>query len=123
MRLLVIGAAGMLGRAVTRDANRLGHDVVALSRADLDITDAAHVTRIVAAAEPAAIVNCAAWTDVDGAETHEPQALRVNGDGAGNVARAAAEIGARLIHPSTDYVFDGRRDEPWLESDPAAPLQ
>jgi dTDP-4-dehydrorhamnose reductase len=123
MRLLIIGAAGMLGRAVTRDANRLGHDVVALTRADLDITDAANVARIVAAADPAAIVNCAAWTDVDGAEAHEAQAQRVNGDGPGHVARAAAEIGARLIHLSTDYVFDGRRDDPWLESDPVAPLQ
>jgi dTDP-4-dehydrorhamnose reductase len=123
MRLLIIGAAGMLGRAVTRDANRLGHDVVALTRADLDITDAANVARIVAAADPAAIVNCAAWTDVDGAEAHEAQAQRVNGDGPGHVARAAAEIGARLIHLSTDYVFDGRRDDLWLESDPVAPLQ
>ena len=123
MRLLVIGAAGMLGRAVTRDAVRLGHDVVALEHSDLDITDATNVARKVAAAEPAAIVNCAAWTDVDGAEGHEARALRVNGDGAGHVARVAGEIGARLIHVSTDYVFDGRRDEPWLESDPCAPLQ
>ena len=123
MRLLVIGAAGMLGRAVTRDAVRLGHDVVALAHGDLDITDATNVARRVAAADPAAIVNCAAWTDVDGAEGHEAQALRVNGDGAGHVARVAGEIGARLIHLSTDYVFDGQADEPWLESDRVAPLQ
>jgi dTDP-4-dehydrorhamnose reductase len=123
MRVLVLGSGGMLGRAVVRDAARLGHDVVALAHADLDITDAEHVARVVAAASPRAVVNCAAFTDVDGAETNEARALRVNGDGAGNVARAAAEAGARVVHVSTDYVFDGRKREPWVESDPVAPLQ
>jgi dTDP-4-dehydrorhamnose reductase len=123
MRLLVLGSGGMLGRAVARDAARLGHDVLALGHEDLDITDAANVSRIVAAAGPAAIVNCAGFTDVDGAEAHEAQALRVNGDGAGNVARAAADTGARLVHVSTDYVFDGAKRAPWVESDPVAPLQ
>jgi dTDP-4-dehydrorhamnose reductase len=129
MRLLVTGGAGMLGQAVAAAATRLGHDVVALSRAELDVTDADHVRRVVAAAEPRAVVNCAAWTDVDGAETAEAAATAVNGDGAGNVARAAAESGARIVHVSTDYVFDGVREhagggsgEPWLESDPVNPL-
>jgi dTDP-4-dehydrorhamnose reductase len=123
MRLLVLGSGGMLGRAVARDAARLGHDVVALGHAELDVTDAEHTTRIVAAAEPRAVINCAGFTDVDGCETHEPQALRVNGDGAGIVAKAAAEANARVVHVSTDYVFDGAKREPWLESDPVAPLQ
>jgi dTDP-4-dehydrorhamnose reductase len=123
MRVLVLGSGGMLGRAVARDAARLGHDVVALTHADLDITDAGHVTRIVAAAAPAAVINCAAYTDVDGAETNEGHALRVNGDGAGHVARAAADVRARVVHVSTDYVFDGDKREPWVESDPVAPLQ
>jgi dTDP-4-dehydrorhamnose reductase len=123
MKLLVLGAGGMLGRAVARAAARLGHDVVALGHAELDITDAEHVGRVVAAAEPAAIVNCAAFTDVDGAETAEGRALRVNGEGAGTVARAAAATGARIVHVSTDYVFDGGKREPWLESDAVAPLQ
>jgi dTDP-4-dehydrorhamnose reductase len=122
MRLLVTGGAGMLGQAVATAATRLGHDVIALSRADLDVTDADHVRRVVAAAEPRAIVNCAAWTDVDGAETAEAAATAVNGEGAGNVARAAAETGARLVHVSTDYVFDGAKREPWVESDPVGPL-
>jgi dTDP-4-dehydrorhamnose reductase len=129
MRLLVTGGAGMLGQAVAAAATRLGHDVVALSRAELDVTDADHVRRVVAAAEPRAVVNCAAWTDVDGAETAEAAATAVNGDGAGNVARAAAEVGARIVHVSTDYVFDGERahagggaGEPWIESDPVNPL-
>jgi dTDP-4-dehydrorhamnose reductase len=123
MRLLVTGGAGMLGQAVAAAATRLGHDVVALSRAELDVTDADHVRRVVAAAEPRAVVNCAAWTDVDGAETAEAAATAINGEGAGNVARAAAASGARLGQVSTDYVFDGAKREPWLESDPVAPLQ
>ena len=123
MRLLVLGSGGMLGRAVVADARRLGHDVVALTHADLDVTDAGHVTRVVTAAEPRAVVNCTGFTDVDGAETDEGRALRVNGDGAGNVARGAAEASARVVHVSTDYVFDGSKREPWVESDPVAPLQ
>jgi dTDP-4-dehydrorhamnose reductase len=123
MRLLVLGSGGMLGRTVVRDASRLGHDVIALARADLDITDADHVARVIAAAGPRAVVNCAAFTDVDGSETDESAAMRVNGDGAGNVARAAAEVSARVVHVSTDYVFDGGKREPWVESDPVAPLQ
>jgi dTDP-4-dehydrorhamnose reductase len=122
MRLLVTGAAGMLGQAVGSAATRLGHDVISLSRAELDITDSEHVRRVLAAAEPHAIVNCAAWTDVDGAETAEAAATAINADGAGNVARAAAETGARLVHVSTDYVFDGKRSVPWVESDPVAPI-
>lgn len=127
MRLLVTGAGGMLGQAVSAAGRRLGHEVIALTRSELDVTDAPNVQRIVSAAEPQAVVNCAAWTDVDGAETSERQALSVNGDGAGHVARAAAEIGARMVHVSTDYVFDGARaagvDDPWIESDPVGPLQ
>ena len=122
MRLLVTGGAGMLGHAVAAAATRLGHDVFALSRAELDITDADHVRRITAAAEPRAVINCAAWTDVDGAETAEATATAVNGEGAGNVARAAAEVGARIVHVSTDYVFDGTKREPWLESDAVNPI-
>jgi dTDP-4-dehydrorhamnose reductase len=123
MRVLVLGSGGMLGRAVVRAAARLGHDVIALTRAQLDITDAAHVARVVAVAAPRAVVNCAAFTDVDRAEGNEAWAMRVNGDGAGNVARAAAEAGARVVHVSTDYVFDGSKREPWVESDPVGPLQ
>jgi dTDP-4-dehydrorhamnose reductase len=122
MRLLVTGGAGMLGQAVAAAATRLGHDVIALSRAELDVTDGDHVRRVIAAAEPRAVVNCAAWTDVDGAETAEAAATAVNGAGAGNVARAAAETGARLVHVSTDYVFDGTKTEPWIESDPVGPI-
>jgi dTDP-4-dehydrorhamnose reductase len=72
--------------------------------------------------DPRAVVNCAAYTNVDGAEADEETAERVNADAAGNLARACAAAGARLVHVSTDYVFDGSKREPWVESDPVNPL-
>jgi dTDP-4-dehydrorhamnose reductase len=122
MRLLVTGAAGMLGRDVVAAAGDAGHGVVALARADLDITDSAAVRAAVRAARPEAVINCAAWTDVDGAEAAEDAATAVNGAGAGHVAVAAAEVGARTVHVSSDYVFDGRAREPYREDAPTAPL-
>jgi dTDP-4-dehydrorhamnose reductase len=121
MRVLVTGAAGMLGHDVTAAATAAGHDVIALARADLDIADAAAVHAAVTEAHPDAVVNCAAWTDVDGAEAAEAEATAVNGDGAGHVAVAAARAGAHLVHVSTDYVFDGRAREPYAEAAPTAP--
>lgn len=112
----------MLGRAVVDAAARLGHDVCATARADLDVTDEDTVRRLLAEQRPKAVVNCAAYTDVDGAESDRATALAVNGAGAGNVAAAAAEVGARIVHVSTDYVFDGAKREPWVESDPVGPL-
>jgi dTDP-4-dehydrorhamnose reductase len=122
MRVLVTGAAGMLGQDVVGAARERGYEVTALARTDLDITDGAAVARTVRDAAPEAVVNCAAWTDVDGAEADEEEATRVNGTGAGNVARAAAEAGAVLVHLSSDYVFDGNGRAPYVESDPVAPL-
>jgi len=121
-KLLVTGAGGMLGGAVVGAAVRLGHDVCALSRGDLDITDAQAVRQALLGQRPQAVVNCAAYTDVDGAESNRASADAVNGAGAGNVAAAAAEIGASIVQVSTDYVFDGSKREPWLESDGVAPL-
>ncbi|MEA2197033.1 MAG: dTDP-4-dehydrorhamnose reductase [Solirubrobacteraceae bacterium] len=121
MRLLVTGAAGMLGRDVTSAAVAAGHEVIALARADLDITDGAAVDAAVLEARPDAVINCAAWTDVDGAEKRADEALAANGSGAGNVARAAAEAGAWLVHVSTDYVFSGAKRSPYLESDATDP--
>ena len=126
MRLLVTGAAGMLGTDVVAAA--AAHDVIALRRVELDITDADAVRAVVRDVRPEAIVNCAAWTDVDGAETHRRQAHVVNADGAGNLARAAASAGVPLVHVSTDYVFSGEAPlnargvpRPYLESDPTGP--
>jgi dTDP-4-dehydrorhamnose reductase len=121
MRLLVTGAAGMLGRDVVAAAGEAGHEAVALARADLDITDPDAVRAAVRAARPDAVINCAAWTDVDGAESAEEQATAVNGAGAGNVAQVAAETGALLVHVSSDYVFDGTAGEPYREDAPTGP--
>jgi dTDP-4-dehydrorhamnose reductase len=122
MRLLITGAAGMLGQDVDDAARVAGHEVVALSRRDLDITDYGATEQAVARARPDVVVNCAAWTDVDGAESAEEAALAVNGPGAGNVARAAFAAGAWTIHISSDYVFDGVKREPYVESDTTRPL-
>jgi dTDP-4-dehydrorhamnose reductase len=121
MRLLVTGAAGMLGRDVVAAAGDAGHEAIALARADLDITDAAAARAAVLAARPDAVINCAAWTDVDGAETAEAQATAVNGAGAGHLAEASAATGALLVHVSSDYVFDGQATEPYPEDAPTAP--
>ena len=116
------GAGGMLGHKVVAAAQAAGHEVVAAGRAECDLTDADATAALVAGVAAEAIVNCAAYTNVDAAEEHEAAALRVNADAAGNLARASAAAGARLVHVSTDYVFDGVNDRPWLESDHPAPL-
>ena len=116
------GAGGMLGRAVAQQAARGGHEVLGLTRAELDITDAGSVRAAVREAGAQAVVNCAAYTDVDGAESDPAVATAVNATGAGNVAQAAARAGLFVVHVSTDYVFDGAKDGPWLESDLTGPL-
>ncbi len=112
----------MLGTDVQTAALAAGDEVVALSRADLDITDAAAVQRAVNDAHPEAIINGAAYTKVDAAESDPDGAAAVNGTGAGNLAQAAATAGAWLVHVSTDYVFDGTKTTgPYVESDPTNP--
>jgi dTDP-4-dehydrorhamnose reductase len=111
----------MLGRAVVEAAQRLGHDVRAATRGDLDVTDPAAVHRALAELRPRAVINCAAYTDVDGAESDRETAAAVNGAGAGHVAAAAAEVGAFVVHVSTDYVFDGAATEPYPVDAPIAP--
>ncbi|HEX2499456.1 MAG TPA: dTDP-4-dehydrorhamnose reductase [Actinomycetes bacterium] len=112
---LVIGGAGMLGRELTGLLDATGAGAISLGHAELDVTDAGAVDIAVQEHRPAVVVNCAAWTAVDDAEAHEPQALRVNGAGAGNVARACARTGVPLVQISTDYVFDGRATQPYSE--------
>ncbi len=122
MKLLVTGAAGMLGRDVMLAAGNAGHDVVGFGRAELDVTDAAAVERKLDLERPDVVVNCAAWTDVDGAEEAEETAIAVNGAGAGNLAAAAAALGASVVYVSSDYVFDGAKGAPYVETDQPAPL-
>ena len=122
MKLLVTGAAGMLGRDVMLAAGNAGHDVVGFGRPELDITDAAGLGKKFDLERPDVVINCSAWTDVDGAEEAEEAAFAVNGTGAGNVAAAAARVGASVVYVSTDYVFDGAKGAPYVESDQPAPL-
>jgi dTDP-4-dehydrorhamnose reductase len=123
----------MLGHDVVRAAGRSGDELVLVDLPELDITDAAAVEALLArlGSEPGGldgIINCAAWTDVDGAESKQELAQAVNADGAGVLARAAALAGVRMLHISTDYVFDGvaplggdGRPRAYVESDPTGP--
>ena len=122
MKLLVTGAAGMLGRDVMLAAGNAGHDLVGYGRDELDVTDAAALEKKLDLERPDVVINCAAWTDVDGAEESEQAAFAVNGTGAGNVAAAAAAVGASVVYVSSDYVFDGAKGAPYVESDQPAPL-
>jgi dTDP-4-dehydrorhamnose reductase len=123
----------MLGRDVMRAGERGGHELVPVDLPEIDITDASAVEDLLdrLLGEPGSLdglVNCAAWTDVDGAEARRAQAHEVNADGAGNLARVAARRGVALVQISTDYVFDGLapldargRPRPYVESDPTGP--
>jgi dTDP-4-dehydrorhamnose reductase len=122
VKLLVAGAAGMLGRDVMLAAGNAGHEVIGFGHTELDVTDAAAVAAKVEAERPAVVINCAAWTDVDGAEASEERATAVNGAAAGNAAAAAAAVGASVVYVSSDYVFDGSKGAPYVETDQAAPL-
>ena len=117
-RYLLTGAGGMLAADLTRVLD--GRQVTALGRRDLDITDVTAVREAVTGHD--VVINTAAFTNVDAAESEESAAFAVNAVGAGNVADAAAAAGARLVHISTDYVFDGTATSPYAEEAPRAPL-
>lgn len=112
----------MLGHDLGAAAAAAGHDVSPLARAELDITDLAAVRAAVTGARPDVVFNCAAYTNVDGAESEAGLAGAINGAGAGTVAAAAAAEGAWTINVSSDYVFDGTAREPYVESDPVGPM-
>jgi len=120
-RWLVTGAGGMLGRDLVSVLERRGAEVAGLRRTDLDITDQAAVRAALRRWQPDVVVNCAAWTAVDGAETREADALLVNGQAVTGLAAACAGQGAVLVQPSTDYVFDGQASQPYPEDSPTAP--
>jgi dTDP-4-dehydrorhamnose reductase len=112
----------MLGRDVTRAARAVNHEPIPFGHDELDITDREAVERAVIESNPGAIVNCAAWTDVDGAESHLDEAVAANGAGGGIIATAAASLEIPVIYPSSDYVFDGARQDGYVESDETGPL-
>lgn len=112
----------MLGHDVVVACRAVNHEVAAFAHDDLDITDPVAVELAMNRELPQAVINCAAYTAVDLAETEPERASTVNADGAGIVAAAANEIGARVFYISTDYVFDGSKVEPYVESDETHPL-
>lgn len=119
--LALIGSKGMLATAVRSCASN-EWEVVPLDLPEFDVTDPSVVNSVLGKLSPEVIVNCAAYTNVDGAESEEPLAMRVNGDGPGNLARISSQLGATLVHVSTDYVFDGMKTVPYREDDPVAPM-
>jgi len=120
VKILVTGAAGLLGSVIVREFAR-GHEVVPLTIDDLDLTAHEAVMAAVARVAPDAIVNCAAYNDVDGAEDHAVEALEVNGFAVRSLAAAARTAGAALVHYGTDFVFSGTGDRPYTEEDRPEP--
>ncbi len=113
MKSVVLGAGGLLGRHLVEELTRAGHQVVAAGRSDCDITRDTELSARVAGSD--VVINCAAFTNVDGAEKDEAGAYRANAIGAENVARAVAAARGTLVHVSTDFVFDGAQAEPYDE--------
>lgn len=134
MRVLVTGAGGLLGSAVSEAARSRGHDVLCGVRpggssapvpewsVELDVTDAGTVGRVMSDVAPDAVVHCAAYTDVDAAEAEPHEAMAVNVDGTRTVSRAAAASGSLVLYPSSDYVFDGAGPGPYEPDDERRPL-
>ena len=120
MKVLVLGGAGQVARAVAARAPE-GHSVIVKNRQDVDITDEAALANLVEIARPDWIVNGAAYTAVDRAESEPELAKAINDTAVGNVARAASQHGARLLHLSTDFVFDGNSNRAYLPSDQTNP--
>jgi len=120
--ILITGAGGQVGGALARLAREADLFAESLRHAELDIGDRNAVIAAVARLQPTVVVNCAAYTDVDGAEERPELAQRVNGEGPGYLARACETAGIPLVHLSTDYVFDGTADRPYREDDPTGPL-
>jgi dTDP-4-dehydrorhamnose reductase len=120
MRWAVTGAGGMLGADLVEVLESSGHEVIALTRADLDVRDPEACMRELGGVDT--VINAAAWTDVDGAEEDEALAFEVNAVGAANVARACSAHSAALVQVSTDYVFDGRSRSPYRVDATMAPI-
>ena len=112
----------MLAQKVREEADSAGYSVTPYDLPEFDITDRELALRVLSQLRPDVIINCAAYTNVDGAEAEEHLAMRVNGEGPGNLAHVSRQLGATLVHISTDYVFDGKKGSPYQEDDPVAPM-
>ncbi|MEM9135815.1 MAG: dTDP-4-dehydrorhamnose reductase [Cyanobacteria bacterium P01_F01_bin.42] len=120
-KILLIGAAGQVGQELTQTLPALG-EVIAVSRTELDLTDSDAISTTIQRTQPQIIVNAAAYTAVDRAETESELAHQINDAAPGAIAQAAERLNARLVHISTDYVFDGTKGSPYLEDDPTRPI-
>jgi dTDP-4-dehydrorhamnose reductase len=121
-QIVIVGSAGMLGQDLSDVLLDRHPATVCATRDEIDITDYWRTRWELERLEARTVVNCAAYTDVDGCETYPDRATQVNSVGAGNLARACHEVGARLLHVSTDFVFDGGQDTPYREDDPPHPV-
>ncbi|WP_025918369.1 dTDP-4-dehydrorhamnose reductase [Herminiimonas sp. CN] len=121
MKILLTGKTGQVGYELERSLQGLG-EIIALERSQMDLADLDQVRDVIRAVKPSLIVNPAAYTAVDKAESEPELAMRINGDAPGVMAEEARRLGAAMIHYSTDYVFDGAKTTPYLETDPAGPI-
>ncbi|RLC24584.1 MAG: dTDP-4-dehydrorhamnose reductase [Deltaproteobacteria bacterium] len=122
MKILVIGSKGQLGHELLIQGNNLGYEILPVDLPELDITDKTQVKHRLEKFQPSLVVNAAAYTNVDKAETEQDLAFAVNRDGPANLAEACVKFEIPLIHISTDFIFDGKKSSPYIESDPVSPL-
>ena len=121
MKILITGANGMLGHDLEKILKDK-HELVLTTSKTLDITDKKQAMEVICETKPDVVINSAAYTDVDGCEENQDIAYAVNGDGVRNLALACKEVGCPLVHVSTDYVFNGKSDRPWVEDDEIGPI-
>lgn len=122
MRILITGASGLVGRALTEHCRTQGDEVFAYDHKSLDIADPEKVEAVINEQRPGAVINCAAWTDVDGCESNPEKARNVNALGPENLARSSRRVNALLITISTDYVFDGLKEDFYTQRDQPRPI-
>ena len=122
MRILITGAGGLVGRALTEHCRTQGDEVFAYDHKSLDIADPEKVEAVINERRPDAVINCAAWTDVDGCESNHEKARNVNALGPENLARSSRRVEALLITISTDYVFDGLKEDFYTQRDQPRPI-
>lgn len=122
MKIMITGSTGQLGSALLRQAKESPESVIGLTHRQLDITDTARLEKVFADRQPAVVINAAAYTDVDRAEQEPHRAFAANAKGPSHLAACCAKYDIPLVHISTDYVFDGTKNSPYLEADPIAPL-